>query len=403
MIYNAGKVYNAFYNGPVILTVTDAYGCTNSASVNVTANANPYSGTITAAPNPVCQGNPVTLTYNPAIGFPSMPTTYTWNEQSNPLSTTAVPTYNVFTPGGYWVKGKGLYGCEVNTNLVSVNVRQVPPISINGDNTQCINSTFKLTTQSITGATYVWTRIGFGTVGTGTFITQTLATAGSYTYYVTMTYNGCTRVSPNFVVVVSNPPPSPSISFNILNCNPYQVQLTASGVAGTYNWNNGMNGTVINTPFGGPYQVILTALNGCQSDNSIYVPKDPNEYLWVFPTGCFCKLQIERPYVIGPIIPFSYWAWLKNGGVSASGGGYMPNYYVTPGNIYNMVLNNGYCTVTSGDMYFQSDTCNRLISRPTGLDELEGDGINMLLLPNPAREQVTVMYKFASSGGSRSI
>jgi PKD repeat protein len=403
MIYNAGKVYSAFYNGPVILKVTDAYGCTNSASVNVTANLNPYSGTITAAPNPVCQGNPVTLTYNPAIGFPSMPTTYTWNEQSNPLFTTAVPTYNVFTPGGYWVKGKGLYGCEVNTNLVSVNVKQVPPISINGDNTQCINSTFKLTTQSITGATYVWTRIGFGTVGTGTFVTQTLATAGSYTYYVTMTYNGCTRVSPNFIVVVSNPPPTPSISFNILNCNPYQVQLTASGVAGTYNWNNGMSGTVINTPFGGPYQVILTALNGCQSDNSIYVPKDPNEYLWVFPTGCFCKLQIERPYVIGPIVPFSYWAWIKNGGVSASGGGYMPNYNVTPGNVYNMVLNNGYCTVTSGDMYFQSDTCNRLIPRPTDLDELEGDGINMLLLPNPAREQVTVMYKFASSGGSRSI
>jgi hypothetical protein len=405
MIYNAGKVYSAPYVGNVTLTVTDVYGCTSSAAVGVTANANPYSGTMSAAPNPTCQGTPVTLTYTPAFGFPSMPSSYTWYEQSDPLFTTAVPTYNVFTPGGYWVKGKGLYGCEVNTNLVPVVVKQVPPISINGDNTQCVNSTFKLTTQSITGATYVWTRVGFGTIGIGTSVTQTLASAGSYTYYVTMTYNGCTRVSPNFIVVVSNPPPSPSISFNITNCNPYQVQLTASGVAGTYNWNNGMSGTVINTPFGGPYQVTLTALNGCQSENSIYVPKDPNEYLWVFPTGCFCKLQIERPYVIGPIIPFSYWAWLKNGGVDQSGGGYMPNYYVNPGNIYNMTLNNGYCSVTSGDMHFESDTCRNLASRPTGLNEfgLDDDHINMQLLPNPAREQVTVVYQFASSNGSKSI
>jgi PKD repeat protein len=403
MIYNAGKVYSAPYSGPVVLAVKDRYGCTSTASTSITAMANPYSGNMTAAPNPVCQGNPVTLTFN-STGS-SVPTTYTWYEQSNPLFTTATSTYNVFVPGGYWVRAGNQFGCYIETNLVSVDVKQVPPISINGDNTQCINSTFKLTTQSITGATYVWTRIGFGTVGTGTSVTQTLATAGSYSYYVTMTYNGCTRVSPVFIVVVSNPPPSPSLSFNILNCNPYQVQLTASGAAGTYNWNNGMNGTVINTPFGGPYQVTLTALNGCQSKNSIYVPKDPNEYLWVFPTGCFCKLQIDQPYVIGPIIPFSYWAWLKNGGVASSGGGYMPNYYISPGNVYNMVLNNGYCTVTSGDMYYDSDTCNRLIHRPTDVNELElnGNGINMLLLPNPARDQVTVLYKFANNDGNKSI
>jgi hypothetical protein len=192
-----------------------------------------------------------------------------------------------------------------------------------------------------------------------------------------------------------------------MNCNPYQVQLTASGAAGMYNWNNGMNGPVINTSYGGPYQVTLTALNGCQSESSIYVPKDPAEYLWVFPTGCFCRLQIERPYVIGPIIPFSYWAWIKNGGVDQSGGGYMPDYYVFPGNIYNMLLDNGYCSVTSGDMHFESDTCRRLPARPgtTGLNEfeLEGDHVAMQLLPNPARDQVTVVFRFANSGGSKNI
>lgn len=400
MSYNAGRVYATPYTGPVTLTVTDVYGCTSSASMNVTANANPYSGTISAAPNPVCQGSPVTLAFTGT----GSPTTFTWYEQSNPLLTTAVASYNVFTPGGYWVKVGNQFGCNFESNLVPVVVRQIPPISIIGDNEQCVNSAFTLSTQSISGATYVWTRSGFGTIGTGTSVTESLGTPGSYTYTVTMTYNGCSRTSPAFIVTINSLPPAPSLSYNILNCNPYQLQLSASGPAGIYNWNNGMTGTVINVPNGGPYQVTLTDVNGCQSKNAIWGPKDPAEYLWVFPTGCFCKLQIERPYVIGPIIPFSYWAWLKNGGVASAGGGYMPNYYVSPGNIYNMVLNNGFCSVTSGDMYFESDTCNKLSHRPTGMNELgDGDYIAMQLLPNPARDQVTVMFRFADNTGNKSI
>jgi PKD repeat protein len=405
MIYNAGKVYSAPYAGNVTLTVKDAYGCVSTAAVPVTANPNPYNGTISAAPNPVCQGSPVTLTYVPAIGFPSIPSSFIWYEQSNPLLTTTVPTYNVFAPGGYWVKGKGLYGCEVNTNTVAVNVKQIPPISISGNNNQCVNSAFTLTTQNFSGATYVWNLVGTGTVGTGTSITQTQGSPGTYTYNVTMNYNGCTRTSPNFIVTVNAPPSPPSVSFSITNCNPYQVQLSASGAAGTYNWNNGMSGNVINTSFGGPYQVILTDVNGCQSENSTYVPKDPSEYLWVFPTGCFCRLQISKPYVIGPIVPFSYWAWLKNGGVSASGTGYMPDYYVSPGNTYNMLLNNGFCSVTSGDMYYDSDTCNKIVYRPTGLEDfdLDSDHTGLQLVPNPARDQVTVVFQFAGHGGNKTI
>jgi hypothetical protein len=159
MIYHAGKVYSNPFSGPVTLTVKDQYGCVSTASMGITAIANPYSGNMTAAPNPTCQGNPVTLSFG-STGT-STPTTYTWYEQSNPLSTTATSTYNVFAPGGYWVRVGNQSGCYHETNLVSVNVKQVPPISINGDNTQCINSAFTLSTQTFAGATYVWTRVGY--------------------------------------------------------------------------------------------------------------------------------------------------------------------------------------------------------------------------------------------------
>lgn len=403
-----GVVYAGPYSAPVTLTVTDKYGCTSSASTLITANANPYSGSMSAAPTPTCQGTAVNLSYVPATGgFPSV--NYTWYNENNALFTTVAPTstYSVFTPGGYWVKGKGNFGCEVETQIVPVVIKQVPAVAISGNTKQCMGVPFTLTTQTIAGATYTWSP--GGSTGSSASLNQTIGAPGTYTYTVTITVNGCSRVSPPFTVTVNPLPAAPSLSFNVLNCDPYELQLNASGASGVYNWSNGMSGTSINTYSGGPYQVTLTDVNGCKSSNAFTVPSDPAEYLWVFPTGCFCKTQLSKPYVIGPIIPFNSWAWLMNGGVASSGSGVMPDFYVNPGNVYNMVLDNGYCSVTSGDMYFDSDTCRKL-DRPQGADAViaskpfTGDPGNMMqLIPNPTRETTTVMFSFTPGSRNRSI
>lgn len=402
-----GVVYANPYSGPVTLTVTDKYGCTSTASTPINAVANPYSGTMTAAPNPTCQGTAVTLAYAPSTGglMPSGTGTYTWYNENAALFTSTAPTatYSVFTPGGYWVKGKGNFGCEVETPVVPVVIKQVPAISISGNTKQCVGVPFVLTTQTIAGATYVWSPGGSG----GASLNQTLSTPGTYTYTVTITVNGCSRTSPPFTVTVNPLPAPPSLSFNVVNCNPYELQLNASGVAGTYNWNNGLSGSSVNVYAGGPYQVVLTDINGCMSSSAFSVPSDPAEYLWVFPTGCFCKTELRKPYVIGPIIPFNYWEWNQNGGVAASGSGVMPDFYVNPGSVYNMTLDNGYCHVTSGDMYFDSDTCRKL-DQPAKADVaaagVRGNlGTAMQLIPNPAREMATVVYSFTPGSTNRTI
>lgn len=404
----AGVVYENFFNSPISLTVTDKYGCTSSASTLITANNNPYTGTMTAAPQPACQGTAVNLAYAPGAGgfMPSGSGTYTWFNENAALATTTAPasTYSVFTPGGYWVKGKGLYGCEVKTQMVPVEIKQVPAIAISGNPKQCANVPFTLTTQTIPGATYVWSP--GGATGSSASLNQTLG-AGTYTYTVTITVNGCTRTSPPFTVTVNPLPAPPSLSFNVLNCDPYEVKLSASGAAGTYNWNNGASGASINVYAGGPYQVTLTDINGCMSSNAFTVPKDPAEYLWVFPTGCFCKTELRKPYVIGPIIPFNHWEWLRNGGVDMSGSGVMPDYYVAPGNVYNMVLDNGYCSVTSGDMYYDSDTCRNLdqvVKQGFAANAMINNrGNAMQLIPNPARETTTVVFVFTPGSTNRTI
>ena len=406
-------VYATPGNKPVNLTVTDAYGCTASAVQPVQVVNNPFKDDnhqIVASANPVCQGDPINLTYIPGSGgYPNA--SYTWYEQSTALATTTPPVYNynVFTSGSYWVLAKSNTGCIAKPfPSVTGIVNQVPAVSISGNAGQCMNQTFTLTTQSYPGYTYSWSGAGSGT---GTSITQTLTSPGTYTYYVTITdpLTGCDRVSPPFTVTVNPLPSTPSLSYNIINCNPFEVQLTATGGAGNYTWSNGMSGSVINTPFGGAYQVTLTDLNGCVAQNAFEVPKSPEEYIWIFPTGCFCK-PVQGAYLIGPIIPFNYWAWIRNGSIDIAGGGIMPNYPISPGNVYNMLLDNGVCSVKSGDMYYQSDTCRRMDASAIdanipdlGLLNQVSDLNKMVLAPNPAQIQTTVYYQFAEGSTTRTI
>jgi PKD repeat protein len=423
---NAGRVYSSVGPKTVTLTVTSIYGCTSVATMGVTVAGNPYAGSLTAVPNPTCQGTPVNLSYAPAVGFPSIPTKFTWYKESGPMFTTTTNGYQVFSPGGYWVMGKGNFGCKVKTDMVPVVINQVPAVNISGNDKQCINTAFKLTVDQIPGATYQWILVGSGPISGGTtpVLNQTIGSPGTYTYRVVMTYNGCTRTSPDFVVTVSSPTPPPSLSFSVLGCTPYELQLQASGPAGDYNWSNGMNGPVVQTYKGGPYLLTFTDLNGCVSTNSISTPKDPNEYLWIFPTGCFCRPQglaaegmaaapapgscEGPPFITGPIIPFNYWAWLYNGSPASSGGGTVPADFIPPGQgIYNLELNNGYCTVKSGDMYYAGDTCKKLQEIKGVNLEMPGFKIGvssgMQLVPNPAQEQSSVIYKFTEGSTNRSI
>lgn len=406
-----GKVYNDAGPKFVSLTVTDLYGCYAQASTSVDVELNPYRGTIAAFPNPVCQGDPAGLIYNATAGGTSTLTSYTWHRENIALTTTPGNTYNVFEPGGYWVQAVGDYGCKVKSdNMVAVVVNQVPPVSISGNAGACVDQPFTLTTPDYgTSYSYDWYR-GGSPEGSGTSLTQTMGTPGSHTYFVVITdiATGCKDTSATFTVTVSLPPAPPSLGFNITNCDPYEVELNAFGVAGTYNWSNGMTGTPIYTPFGGDYQVTLTDINGCVVQNSISVPRSLEEYMWVFPTGCFCAQQSS--YVIGPLISLN-WAWLRDGSVSSSGGwGPMAPYTLTPGHIYNMYLDNGWCQLKSDDMHYMSDTCERLPRNADGFAagtigyDLQLKGADRSLLevsPNPAGNNYALAHFVLAAGSTQ--
>jgi hypothetical protein len=109
--------------------------------------------------------------------------------------------------------------------------------------------------------------------------------AGTYTFTLEARVPGTTDCSgsKDFVVTVSNPPAAPTVTYTQIGCQPYKIQLTASGPAnGEYNWSNGMSGQTITVDEGGMYKVIYTAPSGCKVFGQLDVPLSIESLMWVF-------------------------------------------------------------------------------------------------------------------------
>lgn len=144
----------------------------------------------------------------------------------------------------------------------------------------------------------------------------------------------------------------------VLSCDPYTVQLDATASFGYYNWSNGASGNstiIVNN--GGPYEVTASA-GGCISRSQIDVPKSPEDYLWVFPSGCFTGCSNSLGTLIGPsILPVKEWEWDYDHQPYASGTDAVPPTDLTQSGIYNLTLNTGLCTRTSHDLNYTLVDC----------------------------------------------
>ncbi len=188
----SGQTISTGTAGNYVVTVTDANGCTGSASVNLTVNPLP-SPSITGNTT-FCQGNNSTL--NAGAGFSS----YLWTGGSTSQ------TLNVTASGSYVVTVTDGNGCT-NTASTTVTVNALPTPLITGTNTICDGNTTTLNAGIYSN--YQWsTGSNNSTITTGT--------AGSYIVTVTDA-NGCVGISPSFNVIV-NPLPSATVSQNSSIC-----------------------------------------------------------------------------------------------------------------------------------------------------------------------------------------
>src|SRR5690625_2278441 len=110
---------------------------------------------------------------------------------------------------------------------------------------------------------------------------------------------------------------------------------TIKNQSGNFTWSNGMSGQHIMIDHGGTYEVKFKPDNSpCEVTQTIVAPKSPDEFTWIFPTGCFdyCFNRKEpNAYLIGPIPSFEAYAYELDGITQGSTGS---------GNISDFIVSN---------------------------------------------------------------
>ncbi len=234
--------------GTYAVTVSNAFGCTASASVEVESVTPPPAGIL--GYEQVCKGGSVLLQ---AIGG----TSFVWEDgTANNIRTVTPETTTVYT-----VTVSNTYGCS-NTKSIRVQVNPLPTVALTGNTSICENQSTTLYASG--GTTYYW--------NTGAHASRiTVSTGGTYSVTVTDA-NTCTNSSS--VNVTVHTPPTIKINGRAALCQGGSTTLTAAG-ASTYEWNSGEVSQSITTSYAGTYTVTGTDQYGCSASKSVTVAQAP--------------------------------------------------------------------------------------------------------------------------------
>ncbi|SFT77470.1 Por secretion system C-terminal sorting domain-containing protein, partial [Lishizhenia tianjinensis] len=249
--------------GTYTVTVTDANGCTENASVTIT-EPTVLSATGSVNANVSCNaGSDGEATINVTGG--TAPYTYAWSNSATTQTITGV------TAGTYTVTVTDANGC---TATASATVTEPTVLSATGSvnaNVSCNAGSDGEATVNVTGGTAPYT---YAWSNTATTQAITGVTAGTYTVTVTDA-NGCTE---NASVTITEPTVlSATASVNAhVTCNAGSngeatVSVTGGTAPYTYNWSNAAMTPTITGVTAGTYTVTVTDANGCTENASVTI------------------------------------------------------------------------------------------------------------------------------------
>ena len=255
---NATQVY--------AVTVSDALGCTGSASTSIGMLSNPSVILPTAVD--VCQLNAVTLDTK----LSATSNTFTWSTGSTTSAITLTPA----SSSNVSVTVTNASNCK-SVASISLNVKSNPAISLPTSQISCANTSFTLSPM-VSGGTpgyeYLWSN-----GSTNTMLTTTLSLSGAISLRV-KDQNGCIATATTSINLNPNPTISISGVFDI--CPGQSTTLTALPSGGTlpyiYKWNTGDSSKFITTIPLMPtiYKITLTDKNNCVGEGSIMVSTSKN-------------------------------------------------------------------------------------------------------------------------------
>ena len=235
--------------GSYTVTVTNADGCSGSATVKTTLNPDPkpsIKGNLS-----FCPGNSTTL--DAGSGYAS----YAWSDGST------TQTISVSTAGTWAVTVTNAAGCS-GSDSVTTTLLPEPKPAIYGDLEICDGESTTLTADN-KYASYLWS--------TGA-TTQSISVKNAGTYTLTVTNSdGCSGTAS--VTVNVNPTPEPVISGDLSFCPGKGTTLDAGGGYATYLWSNGATTQTISVNASGTFTVTVTNTFGCSGSATATTTLDP--------------------------------------------------------------------------------------------------------------------------------
>jgi gliding motility-associated-like protein len=228
--------------GSYDVTITDANGCSGSATKTLIQNSLPTPViTGTAA---ICQGNTSTLNAG-------LYAAYVWSTGAT------TQTINAGINGLYSVTVIDANGCS-NSNSFNLTVNALPAPSISGVTAFCIGASSTLNAGN-NYVNYVWS--------TGA-VTPSITVTASNNYQVTVTdANGCSSSTSQLVIAWALP--NPVITGSAAVCSGLQSTLSAGSFT-NYSWSTGATTPTISTGTAGNYTVIVTDSNGCENTSPAF-------------------------------------------------------------------------------------------------------------------------------------
>ena len=281
-----GQVVTATLAGAYSVTVTDGEGCTGTAVVNVTENANLSVNILPATPS-FCPGSFVNLTATPSGG--TTPYSFSW---TTPGGTKSGQDIQANIAGNYTVTVSDSKGC---TGTATVNVTESPgfPVNITPPNPSiCPGGKIDLTAVPGGGNgtfTYAWTTPG----GNKTGATVTATVVGTYNVTVTDS-GGCSGTAQTTVVE------NPNLAVSILPAAPtfcpgetVDLTVNAPGNIASYSWTTpggSKSGSPLTVKTAGNYTVTVTDTGGCSGTATVNVSENPAKTVTISPANPgFCS------------------------------------------------------------------------------------------------------------------
>lgn len=295
--------------------------------------------------------------------------TYQWMRNNEEIPGANSLTYQPTLSGIYWVKSINAKGCVniTGSNFINVEISNAPYALIVGTNKACVNERFQLTARVESSQIETrWLRNNVVIFDwSSSILTRSFSEANPGVYVYTLETRNRNNIAcvgkSTHTVEVKSIPSITNVSYEIIKCNPFTVELSVIGTASDYVWSNGATGSSIIIHDGGAYKV--TGINGvsCNVSAQINVPKSPDSYIWIFPTGCFnyCYSKESSGITIlgpSPNVKFNEYHWsLLNENTNEfnsilNGDGIVESLSGILDGTYNLSLRTDICEVTSKEL-----------------------------------------------------